>query len=188
MNAGGTPGPAPRRLSPMRAAVLVEVSISCSAWLDACPDAEALVEAAARAAFDGAGDRNCPPPSAAMREWVLGLVLTDDAEQRAFNRDYRGRDRPTNVLSFALADPGEAVPEGMPVLLGDVVLAFETVAREAAEQRKPLADHLRHLVVHGVLHLLGYDHEAAAEAAAMEAREIAILRGLGVPDPYRDTM
>jgi probable rRNA maturation factor len=74
------------------------------------------------------------------------------------------------------------------VLLGDVVLAFETVRREAAEQEKPLADHLRHLVVHGVLHLLGFDHEDAAEAMAMEAREIKILAGLGVPDPYRGIM
>ena len=70
----------------------------------------------------------------------------------------------------------------------DVVLAFETVAREAAEQNKPLADHLRHLVVHGVLHLLGFDHESDAEAEVMEAREREILAGLGVPDPYRDPM
>jgi probable rRNA maturation factor len=72
------------------------------------------------------------------------------------------------------------------VLLGDVVLAFETVRDEAAEQNKPLGDHLRHLVAHGVLHLLGFDHESEAEAAEMEAREIEILAGLGVPDPYRD--
>jgi len=76
----------------------------------------------------------------------------------------------------------------VPVLLGDVVLAYETVRREAAEQDKPLANHLRHLVVHGVLHLLGFDHENAAEAAVMETREIKILAGLGVPDPYRGTM
>jgi probable rRNA maturation factor len=75
-----------------------------------------------------------------------------------------------------------------PALLGDVVLAFETVRREAAEQNKPFANHLRHLVVHGVLHLLGFDHESAAEAAAMEAREIKILAGLGVRDPYRGIM
>jgi probable rRNA maturation factor len=80
------------------------------------------------------------------------------------------------------------VPDGAPLLLGDVVLAFETVCREATEQDKPLADHLRHLVVHGVLHLLGHDHENAAEAAIMEAREIAILAELGVPNPYRDTI
>jgi probable rRNA maturation factor len=73
-------------------------------------------------------------------------------------------------------------------LLGYVVLAFDTVRREAVEQQKPFEDHLRHLVVHGVLHLLGHDHEDAADAAAMEAREIAILAELGVPNPYRDTM
>jgi probable rRNA maturation factor len=80
------------------------------------------------------------------------------------------------------------VASQMPVLLGDVVLAFETVRRESTEQHKPLADHLSHLVVHGVLHLLGLDHESAAEATAMEAREIEILAGLGVPDPYRGIM
>jgi probable rRNA maturation factor len=120
--------------------------------------------------------------------FLVGIVLTDDAEQQRLNRDYRGQDKPTNVLSFALTDSGDPVAPGMPVLLGDIVLAFETVAREAAEQDKPLADHLRHLVVHGALHLLGFDHENAAEAAIMEAREAAILRRLGVPDPYRDTM
>ena len=87
-----------------------------------------------------------------------------------------------------MADPDERPPPGAPVLLGDVVLAFETVAREAAEQRKPLADHLAHLVVHGVLHLLGFDHESDAEAAIMEARETEILARLGVPAPYADTM
>jgi probable rRNA maturation factor len=80
------------------------------------------------------------------------------------------------------------VPDGAPLLLGDVVLAFETVRREAIEQEKPLADHFRHLVVHGVLHLLGYDHENAAEAAIMEEREIATLGEMGVPNPYRDTI
>jgi len=80
------------------------------------------------------------------------------------------------------------VPAGAPLLLGDVVLAYETVRREAAQQHKPFGDHLRHLVVHGVLHLLGYDHEDAAEAERMEAREIAILAELGVPNPYRDIM
>jgi probable rRNA maturation factor len=95
---------------------------------------------------------------------------------------------PTNVLAFALADPAGPTPAGAPNLLGDVVLAFETVAREATAQQKPLADHLAHLVVHGVLHLQGFDHQSEAEAAVMEAREVEILTRLGLPDPYRDTM
>ncbi|HEX7970330.1 MAG TPA: rRNA maturation RNase YbeY, partial [Stellaceae bacterium] len=102
---------------------------------------------------------------------------------RALNRQWRGKDVPTNVLSFPAL--GATPPPGAPRLLGDVVLAFETVAAEAAAQDKPLADHLRHLVIHGVLHLLGFDHESDADAQRMEASEIAILAGLGVPDPYR---
>jgi probable rRNA maturation factor len=112
----------------------------------------------------------------------VSLVLAGDAAVRALNRRWRGRDSATNVLSFA---SGEAGGAGRTVLLGDVVLAFETVAREAAEQGKPLADHFAHLVAHGVLHLLGYDHVKAAEARRMEALERRVLAGLGVGDPYR---
>ena len=154
----------------------VEVSVHCDAWLAACPEAEALAAAAARAALSRAAGR---------LPGILGLVLTDDAEQQELNRTYRGRDAPTNVLAFAIGDPA---PVGSAVLLGDVVLAFATVEREATEQHKPLADHLRHLVVHGVLHLLGFDHQSAAEAEVMEAREVEILANLGVPDPYRATI
>jgi probable rRNA maturation factor len=153
--------------------ISVEVSVHCARWPNTCPGAERLVETAAAAALEARGPA------------VVGVILTDDAEQRRLNREYRGKDAPTNVLSFPI---GDAAPGGGTVLLGDVVLAFETVAREATEQKKPLADHLRHLVVHGVLHLLGFDHETDAEAEVMEAREAAILAGLGVPDPYRDTI
>jgi len=115
-------------------------------------------------------------------------VLADDGEQRRLNRTWRGRDAPTNVLAFPAAPAGVPAVAGAPLLLGDIVLAGETVAREAAEQGKPFADHLRHLVVHGVLHLLGYDHDADEAAVAMEAIETSILAGLGVSDPYRDTI
>jgi probable rRNA maturation factor len=161
----------------MSEAVSVEVSVDCAAWFAACPEAEALAAAAARAALAGA-------PAGPL---VLGLILTDDAEQRRLNRTYRGTDRPTNVLAFPQGGL-EGARRDAPALLGDVVLAFETVCREAAEQHKPVANHLAHLVVHGVLHLIGFDHENPAEAAAMEAREIKILAGLGVPDPYRGIM
>ena len=118
----------------------------------------------------------------------LSVTLAGAAEQRRLNRDYRGLDAPTNVLAFPASDPEMPLPPGAPVLLGDVVLACETVACEASEQDKPFPDHLRHLVVHGVLHLLAYDHRTPAEAAEMESLETAILARLGVPDPYRDTM
>ena len=157
--------------------VSIEVSVPCDAWLAACPEAAALAEAAAQAVLADS------ILSAAGVPVIVELVLTDDREQRQLNRTYRGKDAPTNVLAFTI---GEPAPPGVPILLGDVVLAFETVTREAAAQRKPLADHLRHLVVHGVLHLLGFDHQGESEAAIMEAHEVAILRGLGVPDPYRD--
>jgi probable rRNA maturation factor len=157
----------------------VEITVSCAGWRRDCVGAARLAGQAATLAL---------ARGAAPVEAVLDITLTDDAAQRELNRIWRGTDAPTNVLAFAAADPAVPVPPGAPLLLGDVVLALETVRREAAEQNKPLADHLRHLVVHGVLHLLGYDHADAAGAAAMEAREIAILAELGVPNPYRDTM
>jgi probable rRNA maturation factor len=163
-------------------AVDITVTVSCDTWLAACPDAESLAERAVRTALAA------EPNEAGDGPVLLGVVLTDDAEQRDLNRTWRGKDSSTNVLAFALTDPDEPPPPGAPVLLGDIVLAFETVAREAAEQSKPLGDHLAHLVVHGVLHLLGFDHESDAEAAIMEARETEILSRLGVPAPYADTM
>jgi probable rRNA maturation factor len=120
----------------------------------------------------------------------LGLTLADDAAVQDLNREHRGKDRPTNVLSFPLADDilGHGLPPppapGVPVMLGDLILARETCAAEAAAQGKPLSDHAAHLVVHGVLHLLGHDHETDAMAEAMERLEIAILSGLGIADPY----
>jgi probable rRNA maturation factor len=112
----------------------------------------------------------------------LSLVLTDDAEQQGLNRDWRGIDKPTNVLSFPQIEPFGAV-EG---LLGDIILARETLEREAAEQGVSFADHFTHLVVHGFLHLLGYDHLEDDEALAMEGLETQILAALGVADPYAE--
>jgi probable rRNA maturation factor len=159
----------------------IAISLHDETWRALCADAEALAAAAARAALAEAASAGGAP-------LVLGVILTDDAEQQTLNRTYRGVDKPTNVLSFTLAENAASRRSGAPVLLGDVVVAFETVTREAAEQDKPLAAHLQHLVVHGVLHLLGFDHENDTEAAKMEALEVEILQSLGVPDPYRDTM
>jgi probable rRNA maturation factor len=112
----------------------------------------------------------------------LSVVLNDDAAIRALNRTWRGKDAPTNVLSFPL----QAMHAGInaPRLLGDIVIAYETTAREAETECKPLQDHLAHLAVHGFLHLLGYDHETKAQAAAMEQLEVSVLARLKVPNPY----
>jgi probable rRNA maturation factor len=107
--------------------------------------------------------------------------LVGDTDIQALNKQWRGRDAATNVLSFPAAAPAEI---GAARLLGDIFVAFDTVGREAEDEGKPLADHFRHLVVHGFLHLLGFDHEADARAEAMEALEVRILAGLGVADPY----
>lgn len=168
----------PRKVAvrPRAATVAIDVATPCARWQRSLPDAERCASTAARAALKGAGR------AFRSRQAELSLVLADDRLVRRLNRAWRGRDRATNVLSFA-AD-AHAV-RGAPVLLGDVVLAFETVRREAAEQGKALSDHLSHLVAHGVLHLVGFDHEDDAEAERMENLERRILAGLGIADPYR---
>ena len=146
---------------------MIDIEIEDEAWVAAAPQAQDLVQAAAaaalrRAEFDGD---------------AVTILLTDDDSVRDLNARFRGKDYATNVLSF----PAPQNPEGH---LGDIALAFGVCAREAAEQGKPIAHHLQHLVAHGVLHLLGYDHETDAEAEHMEGLERVILAGLGVPDPY----
>jgi probable rRNA maturation factor len=163
----------------------IEIASPCAAWRDLCPAAEDVARAAARRALTRGMAGSGIAPRMAIE---LTVSLADDAVQQQLNRDWRGVDRPTNVLAFPAWEPGTPLPPGAPLLLGDVVLAFETVAREADEQGKPLADHLSHLIVHGVLHLLGYDHATETEAAAMESLETSILVQLGVPDPYRGTI
>jgi len=112
----------------------------------------------------------------------VSIVLADDSTVRVLNRTWRHEDKPTNVLSFP-ADAGKA-DRGRPHLLGDIVIAYETAEREARIQRKPFAQHLAHLAVHGFLHLVGYDHKSGDEAHAMEHLEILILARLDVPNPY----
>ena len=110
----------------------------------------------------------------------LAIVLTDDSAVRLLNRQWRGVDKTTNVLSFPIGNA-----RGEPPLIGDIVLAYETLVREAHHQGKPFVHHLAHLVIHGYLHLLGYDHRRHKEAEVMERLERAILRRLAIPDPYR---
>ena len=153
----------------------IDIAEPSALWRERLPDAARLCDRAARATLRAVGDT----PAAAE----LSIVLGDDALVQTLNRQWRGQDKSTNVLSFPIAPM--TLPRGAARLLGDVVLAFETLAAEAAAQGKPLAHHLSHLIVHGVLHLMGYDHEAADEAVRMETLEVAVLGELGVPDPYR---
>jgi len=161
-------------MSPDRSTpVALETERDSDLW-DALPEAEAIVAKAASAAFAEA--RLVARPDA-----ELTVTLADDARVRALNAEWRAKDQPTNVLTFPAVEPDETADAPM---LGDVILAFETVAREARDERKTLADHVAHLVVHGVLHLFGYDHLDDAEADAMEAVEIRALARIGVADPY----
>ena len=143
----------------------------------ALPDVEAMAENAARCTIA----RIAPFYDTDLTKTEIGIVFIDDDFMRDLNKQYRGKDRPTNVLSFPLARP--AAPD-VPILLGDVVLALQTIVREAAEAEKSLTAHMQHLIVHGVLHLLGYDHEAESDAKLMELLEIEILDAMGITNPY----
>lgn len=157
----------------------VAIAIDGAAWCGVADPAKACRDAAL-AALAAVG------PAQPVE---LSILLTDDREVRALNQTYRGRDEPTNVLSFTAADRLDAVSPAFltaagRLLLGDVVVAFETVDAEARARGKTVRDHLCHLVVHGTLHTLGYDHQDATEAAAMEAIERRVLAALDVTDPY----
>jgi probable rRNA maturation factor len=148
-----------------RATATVAVAELSRRWKRSVPGAPRLARKAAKAAL----------AAAAEGPVEVSLALADDAAVRVLNRDYRGKDKPTNVLSF---------PYDVPGALGDVVICAPVVNREAREQGKAPAAHWAHMVVHGVLHLLGHDHIRAADAKMMEARERAILARLSYPDPY----
>ncbi len=164
----------------------VAVEVVAPEW-DARLAPEALARRAVAAALEGAGWATLIASPALDLE--VSVLFADDGELQRLNRDYRGHDRPTNILSFPMLEPAAlsallASPTGSH-LLGDLALGLETIAGEAAAQRKPFADHVTHLLVHGTLHLLGHDHLAEPEAEAMEALEREILARLGIADPYR---
>jgi probable rRNA maturation factor len=152
----------------------VEIAVESAGW-DETPDLSAHVGRAIAAARRLADVTTAPAAE-------VSLLFTDDAHIRQLNAQWRGQDKPTNVLSFPGAGEIETAP-----LLGDIALAFETTAREAREQGKPLADHVAHLIVHGFLHLVGYRSRNRREAEEMEALERAILKRIGVPTPMPDT-
>jgi probable rRNA maturation factor len=156
-----------------------DVLIVADCWL-AQPDVEPVIlRAIAMAAEVADADHG---------EAELAVMLTDDAGIRTLNSNWRGIDKPTNVLSFpALPPTGPGGPDDAPRMLGDIAIAYETVRKEADEEQKPFDHHLSHLAVHGYLHLIGYDHENDADAEAMESLETEILAQLGIPDPYSDS-
>jgi probable rRNA maturation factor len=168
------PGPSSTELAPR---LDVEVVRQAEFW-QRIPVSNAKLSQAATAAFMAA-------LPAEQESYAATLVLSDDSEVRTLNRTWRGKDASTNVLSFPSGLPeGEA--RGEPYPLGDVVLAGETVLQEAGQQGIAVADHVSHLVVHGMLHLLGHDHERDDHAERMEALETKILAGLGIADPYAE--
>lgn len=152
------------------------VGIDDVGWKTHVLEPEALCTAAAAAAFDAA-------PANARTAGEVSIVLADDTLLHELNRRWRGIDKPTNVLAFAALEAGGPGSPGQ-VMLGDIAIARETVEREAAAARKSVGDHLSHMVVHGMLHLLGFDHQTAAEADEMEAIEVRALASLGIADPY----
>ncbi len=160
----------------------IVVRIDDPRWQDLAPGLEKRLLPVIEAALS----RGCALHPLTRGQVECAIVLADDATVCALNRTYRDRDRPSNVLSFAMTDGLEEPPFEAPLPLGDVILAFETVAGEAAEQGKPLGDHVIHLIVHGVLHLLGFDHQNDEDTAQMEGLEKDVLALFGIDDPYRD--
>lgn len=160
----------------------VDVEITDPAWSGMLPDPAALCRHTLSAAF---GLLDYPP-----RAYEVSVLLSDDAAQQALNARYRGKDSSTNVLSFPSGESADTgFPDEMPLPLGDISLAYETLVREADAGGLSFADHFCHLLVHGMLHLAGYDHENDDDAEQMEMLEIEVLASIGVDNPYqRGTM
>lgn len=154
--------------------IRIECLVEAGDWPDAL-QLEQLAEKTVGAVLDELHFVNMAPSE-------LSLLFTDDARIQQLNAKWRGQDRPTNVLSFPVTDLSPGMAPGP--ILGDVILAFETVDREARLENKPFGNHLTHLIVHGFLHLLGYDHQSETEGREMEALERRVLQRLAIPDPY----
>lgn len=165
---------------PDGSSIEIDIRIASSAWRAALPNPGAAIRRAVLAALKA----ELPVPAKGKPARTgLSILLTDDAEMRKLNAGWRAKDKPTNVLSF----PAESAidPAKPPAYLGDIALGLATCKREAREQKKVFADHVAHLTVHGVLHLLGYDHMDDDQAEAMEPLETAILATMGIADPYK---
>ncbi|MDZ3838886.1 MAG: rRNA maturation RNase YbeY [Rhodospirillales bacterium] len=160
----------------------LDILIDAPGWAASFDDIEALCRRAVDAALAAA--------PAEGRDRPISLLLTSNATMRRLNASYRGQDKATNVLSFPAEadDGGVEIQGGEPRLLGDIAIGLEAVLREAEDEGKSPDDHVCHLIVHGTLHLLGYDHGDDTEAHVMERLETQVLAGLGVPDPYEPLM
>ncbi|MFC7537319.1 rRNA maturation RNase YbeY [Sphingomonas sp. GCM10030256] len=165
---------------------MLEVAIDADGEWDSSTGWEQLAEAAARAAI---AESRFPALAEGERPVEISVRLTGDEEVRQLNAEWRDKDKPTNVLSFPLVEPEEltsSAQDGPELMLGDIVLARGVCVREAEDKAIPLADHAAHLLVHGTLHLLGYDHGDDADAGDMEAREVRALARLGIRNPYEE--
>ncbi len=163
------------------ARLIVDIHRASPDWARDLPAAARLARDAAAGALAQASAAGWPLPASLLR---LGLALGDDRLLRRLNRRYRAKDKPTNVLAFPAANLPDAPAIGGAHFLGDIALALGVLEREASRAGKPLADHFRHLVIHGVLHLLGFDHESPSAARRMEGLEIRALAKFGIADPY----
>lgn len=163
------------RPPPAAPALVADIRVEAGAWGD-----EAILQRLVDRALSAAA---ALADAEILDGSEVSVLLTDDAHIRVLNRDHRGFDKPTNVLSFPQDDPDA---DAYGPLLGDIVVARETLEREALDEGLPFSHHLTHMIVHGLLHLVGYDHVQDHEAAEMEALETAILADLGIPDPYAE--
>jgi probable rRNA maturation factor len=181
-----SPDPTPDPARAGKASACIDVIISENAWEYKCADLAGLCERAAIAGISAVCEIN---KLLKLEGAEVAIMLSNNSHVQDLNRDYRDIDKPTNVLSFASFDADELVkmPEGADIILGDIVVAYETVVSEAEEEGKVLEDHLVHMIVHGVLHLLGFDHQSDEEARQMESLEIDVLDRMGIFNPYDDS-
>lgn len=166
--------------------MMIEIALEADEDWDSRSSWEALAQRAAEAAV---AESAFPQLGTSSRTVEISVTLGSDEEVRALNAKWRNKDRPTNVLSFPMTSPVElqqANVAGPELLLGDIILAHGVCAAEAAEKQLEVEDHAAHLIVHGTLHLLGYDHQDDGEASDMEAREVRALARLGIANPYED--